>query len=822
MIKNKFPYINREIVRRWSLTVLNRIKVFLASLKKPKNWIRYSLIGIGSIVLLLLLVFVLTWAGAFGKIPSKEAVKSIRQPEASKIYSVDGKLLGKYYTKNRNTLAFEDIPPTFMTSLIATEDSRYWTHKGIDLRSWMRVFVKRILLQQESAGGGSTLSQQLAKNLFPRKDYWFASMLVNKYREWIVASRLENVYSKEELLTFYINTVPFGENIFGLDAAADRYFSKTADQLTIEESAMLVGLLKATSYYNPKNYPERALKRRNVVLQQMAVNHVIDSLMLDSLSQLPLTLTYQRNTDSEGIALYFRNQIRPILLDWCQEHKKPNGEPYNLYTDGLKIYTTIDFGMQQFAEEATRSHLTKLQVVFDKQFTDWEPYTEALEDALLRSQRYESMKLAGFSDEEIRKAFEEKMEMKWWTWDGMKDTIATPLDSIKHYLKILQGSLVAINPKTGGVMAWVGGNDAQQFNIDYVMTPRHPGSAFKPILYATAIEQGIDPCTFYMNEQRTYTTDTKGEYWTPRNADNSYGGIYSLVGALAKSINTIAVQLIFDTGIDAVINKARRMGMKGEMKSVPSLALGTAEVTLMELVSAYTTFLNRGAHRPYMLITRIEDADGNVLEEFKTKPTTSVFNAETVGIVNQMLANVVDRGTAARLRSEEFGIKGAIAGKTGTTQFQSDGLFVGMSPKFLAGVWVGCFDRRVSFNSLRDGQGGKTALPIWGEFVKRLQADPEYKKTYFNSWWPEEYRWVNDCPFSADISQLIELNPPAPGDSIGNWPRQFVFRNEEPSAIGKLIENLFGSKEEKREEKKEEKEDPKDRKKNNRKKEKGF
>lgn len=817
MIPNKPLSSDKRTFRQFLGHLRQSVTDFVRQKKWRKNWLRYSLYGIVSIIAIFLLLFILTWAGAFGKIPSKESVKAIRQPEASKIYSIDGKLMGKYYTKNRNNLAFSEIPPEFMTSLIATEDSRYWTHQGIDLRSWMRVFVKRILLQQESAGGGSTLSQQLAKNLFPRKNYWFASMLINKYREWIVASRLEKVYSKEDLLTFYINTVPFGENIFGLDAATDRYFSKTADQLTIEESAMLVGLLKATSYYNPRNYPERALKRRNVVLQQMAVNHVIDSLTLDSLTQLPLQLTYQRNTDSEGIALYFRNQIRPILLDWCNDHNKPNGEPYNLYTDGLKVYTTIDFGMQQYAEEAARSHLTKLQAIFDQQFDDWEPYEIPLKEARERSERYESLKQAGASEEEIIKAFDEKIPMKLWTWEGTKDTIASPNDSLKHHLKILQGSLVAINPKTGGVMAWVGGNDAQQFNIDYVMTPRHPGSAFKPFLYATAIEQGIDPCTFYMNEQRTYTTNTKGEYWTPRNADNSYGGIYSLVGALARSINTIAVQLIFDTGIDAVIQKARRMGMKGEMKSVPSLALGTAEVTLMELVNAYTTFLNKGAFRPYMLITRIEDADGNILEEFETKPTTSVFSDETVGIVNQMLANVTDRGTAARLRSE-FEIKGALAGKTGTTQFQSDGLFVGMSPKFLAGAWVGCFDRRVSFNSLRDGQGGKTALPIWGGFVEKLQAEPEYTKTYFSSWWPEEYRWINDCPFSADISELVEVDPAAEGDSIGHWPRHFVKRSEHQTGIEKLIDDLFGSKEEKKIDKKEERENRKEEKKNERRK----
>lgn len=817
MTENKNSSSPLNAVRQFLITSWQKLITSIKDPRRRKYWYRYAIIGFASLIGFLLIMFLMTWLGAFGKVPGKEELKAIRQPEASKIYSSDGKLMGKYYTVNRNTLAFENIPQEFMQSLIATEDSRYWTHHGIDFRSWARVLVKRLILGQESAGGGSTLSQQLAKNLFPRQDYWFLSMLINKYREWIVASRLEKVYSKEELLTFYINTVPFGENIFGLDAAADRYFSTTADSLSIEESATLVGLLKATSYYNPRNFPDRALKRRNVVLQQMAVNGVIDSLQLDSLKAIPLTLSYQRNTDSEGIALYFRNQIRPMLLDWCANHTKPNGEPYNLYVDGLKIYTTIDFGMQQYAEEAATAHLTKLQEQFDKQFDDWTQYQAAVDDAMMRSARYVALSNAGKSEEEIKAAFDEKIKMKWWTWDGMKDTIATPLDSIKHYLKILQGSLIAINPKTGGVLAWVGGNDAQAFDIDYCITHRHPGSAFKPFIYATAIDQGMSPCTYYMNELRTYE---KYESWTPRNADHIYGGLYSMVGALARSINTIAVQVIFDTGMDAIINKARRMGMDGEMKKVPSLALGTAEVTLLELVSAYTVFLNKGNYRPHLLITRIEDADGNVLEEFEPRPTTSVFSAETVGILNQMMANVVDRGTAASLRGT-YEIKGGIAGKTGTTQFQSDGLFVGMSPKFLAGAWVGCFDRRVSFNSLRDGQGGKTALPIWGEFVKRLQADEAYNKTWFNAWWPEEYRYINDCPFQADISELVELDPATGADSISHWPRHFVRRGDAKSGLGKLIEDIFGpkteSKEDKKEDKKEERRQEREEKKENRK-----
>ncbi|HJW28968.1 MAG TPA: transglycosylase domain-containing protein [Saprospiraceae bacterium] len=778
-------------IKEWIITWPQRVRVGIRDPKTRKKWLFQGLKAFGALILFLVFIFLLTWLGVFGAIPNKKTLLAIRQPEASKIYSVDGKLMGKFYTKNRNTLQFNQIPPAFMTALIATEDSRFWTHSGIDFRSWLRVLVKRMVLQQESAGGGSTLSQQLAKNLFPRKEYWLGSMLVNKFREFIIASRLENVYSKEDLLTFYINTVPFGEAIFGLDAAADRYFSKTADQLTIEECALLVGLLKATGYYNPRNNPDRALNRRNVVLHQMMVNGVIDSLALDSLRQLPLNLSYQRNTDSEGIALYFRNHIRSMMLEWCSKHKKENGEPYNLYVDGLKIHTTIDFGMQQYAEEALQIHMKKLQASFDKQFKDWHEYEAPIREAMERSPRYEALVKMGLEPDAIHDSLSRKIPMKWWKWDGMLDTLASPLDSVRYYLKMLQGAVVAINPRTGGVMAWVGGNDAQQFNIDYVLTPRQPGSAFKPILYATAIDQGMDPCTFYANRLIRYD---QFEGWTPGNADGIYEGIYSLPGALAKSINTIAVQLIFDVGVDEVANRARRMGITGEMKLVPSLALGTAEITLLELVSAYNTFLNKGIHRPYFFISRIEDQDGKLLEEFKPPGAVSVFSPETVGVMDQMMANVVDHGTAAPLRYKEIGVTGSIAGKTGTTQFQSDGVFVGMTPKLVAGTWVGCFDRRVSFNSLRDGQGGKTALPIWGIFIKKLQQDPAYK-SWFNASWPEEYKFINDCPFQMEEDQLTEIGvePSSPRDSTYMGSRKFKIKEEH--GIGHFLENLFKKKE---------------------------
>lgn len=750
-----------------------------------RRWLRQAGIAFAVFFAFLLVLFIMTWFGLLGDIPTRRELMAIRQPEASKIYSADGRILGKYYTKNRNTLKHDEIPQDFMAALVATEDERFWKHTGIDVRSWIRVLVKGFILRQEGAGGGSTLSQQLAKNLFPRKKYWLASMLINKYREWIIAIKLERVYAKDDLLTFYINTVPFGEDIFGLDAAADRFFSKTADELTMEECALLVGLLKATGYYNPKRFPDRAIGRRNIVLRQMMVNGVIDSLTLDSVRQIPLTLSYARNTDSEGIALYFRNHLRPILLDWCANHTKPNGEHYNLYTDGLRIHTTIDYGMQEYAEQALKAHMPELQQRFDAQFTSTEKLEDPFWDAVLRSRRYEALMAAGLDDEAIRDSLARPVAMKWWTWQGVRDTVASPLDSVAHMIKMLQGALVAVHPLTGGVLVWVGGDDARHFNIDYALTPRHPGSSFKPVVYATAIDLGVDPCSFYANRRLTYADY---ENWSPGNSDGVYEGIYSLPGALAKSINTIAAQLIFEAGIDNVIQKARLMGLQGDMKRVPSLALGTAEVTVLEMASAYNTFLNKGMHKPAYFITRIEDQDGRVLEEFKSPAGITVFSPETAGVMTQMMANVVDRGTAAPLRYKEIGVKGAIAGKTGTTQFHSDGWFIGMTPRLVAAAWVGAFDRRISFQTMREGMGSKTAMPFWGDFIRRMQADTAYRQ-YFSSAWPEEFKWINNCPFEAQENELIELGlqPGEVRDTAYTGGRKFKLPDERRRAIQPVI-----------------------------------
>lgn len=793
--------------------------------KTRKKWLKYALLCCVGFFGLLCLIFLFTWLGLFGDIPSKKELAAIRQPEASKIYSVDNKLLGKYYTKNRNTILFENIPPHFMSALVATEDERFWSHTGIDIKSWFRVLIKGFILRQESAGGGSTLSQQLAKNLYGRNRYMFASLLINKFREWIIATKLENVYSKEELLTFYINTVPFGEDIFGLDAAADRFFSKTADQLTIEECALLVGLLKATSYYNPKRFPDRATGRRNVVLHQMSVNGVIDSLTYDSLKLLPINLSYQRNTDSEGIALYFRNHIRPILLEWCATHFKENGEPYNLYVDGLKIYTTIDYGLQSYAEEAFAYQMPILQERFDNQFSGWDKYNDPLQDAIKRSDRYKALQKQGMNHEQIIEELSKKVELKWWEWSGVIDTLASPIDSIKNALGTLQGSIVAVDPKTGGILVWVGGNDAQNFNIDYAVTPRHPGSSFKPFIYATAVENGVDPCTFYANRRLKYQDF---DNYSPGNSDGVYDGIFSLPGALARSINTIAVQLIFEAGIENVVRNVRAMGMQGEIKPIPSVALGTAEVTLIEMTSAYTTFLNKGYYKPYMYISRIEDQDGNILEEFKNPNGTQVFSPETAGIMNQMMANVVDRGTAWEVRAQPLAIKGALAGKTGTSQHHSDGWFMGMSPKFVAGTWIGFFDRRISFRSMADGMGAKTALPLWGEFVKRAQADTLYQKAYFSSYWPEDYRWLNQCPFQATEDELIEIgvgpnDPPRDSTYLGQrkfllpeFRRRMFYPGTDTTQIDILKEEKAMERLNRKEEKREERKDRKEQRKSNR------
>ncbi|TXK47929.1 penicillin-binding protein [Pontibacter qinzhouensis] len=687
---------------------------------------------LGLVVLLFAFVFYMAvYMGALGHIPSRKQLKAIQNSTASEIYSADKVLLGRYYLQDRTNVRYDNIAPAAIDALVATEDARFYEHSGIDTRSLGRVLVKTLLMQHESSGGGSTLSQQLAKNLYPRKNYLVWDMAVNKIREMIIARKLESVYSKQELLELYLNTVPMGGNLYGIERASRRFFNTSADSLKTEEAAVLIGMLKATTSYNPRLDLERSRKRRNVVLNQMAKYQFLPQHQADSLKQLPLKLNYRYETHNDGMAPYFRELLRQELVQWCASQKKPNGDPYNLYTDGLKIYTTLDAGMQKHAERSVRQRMAQLQKQFDAHWQGrlpWGNDASVLTTALHRSDRYKKMKAAGKSEEEIRDVFREPVPLNVFSWNGITKKTMSPLDSIRHHQKFLNTGLLAMEPHTGYIRAWVGGIDHHIFKYDHVRSRRQVGSTFKPIVYAAALEQGIAPCKFFPNERQTYP---EHEDWSPRNANEVYGGEYSMRGALANSVNTVSAQLIMQTGVDQTIGLARRMGIRNDLPAVPSLALGTANLSLLEMVSAYASFASDGYQVTPVYIEQITDRSGKVIRQHKQPGSTRALSRTNAAIMLQLMQGVVEEGSAVRLRTE-FGLKMDIAGKTGTTQEQADGWFIGITPNLVTGVWVGAESPKVRFRTLELGQGSRTALPIWGEFTKRVAQDPAYVG-YYNS-----------------------------------------------------------------------------------------
>ncbi|MFT2010874.1 penicillin-binding protein 1A [Pontibacter sp. 13R65] len=685
---------------------------------------------LGLFLLVLALSFYLAiYMGALGHIPSRKELKATQNSTASEVYSADNVLLGRYYLQDRTNVKYENISPAAIEALIATEDARFYEHSGIDFRSLGRVFVKTLLMRHESSGGGSTLSQQLAKNLYPRKDYLLWDMTVNKIREMIIARKLESIYSKQELLELYLNTVPMGGNLYGIERASRRFFNTSADSLKTEEAAVLIGMLKATTSYNPRLDLERSRKRRNVVLNQMAKYEFLTQTKADSLKQLPLTLRYRYETHNDGMAPYFREMLRQELVKWCATQKKKNGDPYNLYTDGLKIYTTLDAGMQAHAERAVRQRMAALQKQFDAHWQGRSPWGNdpaVITNALHRSERYKKMKAAGKSEDEIRDVFREPIQMNVFSWSGISKKNMSPLDSLRHHQKFLNTGLLAMEPHTGYIKAWVGGINHHVFKYDHVRSRRQVGSTFKPIVYAAALEKGIAPCTFFPNERQTYT---EHEGWSPRNANEVYGGEYSMRGALANSVNTVSAQLIMQAGVEQTVGLARRMGIQNELPPVPSLALGTANLSLMEMVRAYASFASEGYNVQPVYIERITDRTGKVIREHQQPNTNRALSRTNAAIMLQLMQGVVEEGSAGRLRTE-FGLKMDIAGKTGTTQEQADGWFIGITPNLVTGVWVGAESPKVRFRTLELGQGSRTALPIWGDFTKRVAQDPAYVGFY--------------------------------------------------------------------------------------------
>lgn len=652
---------------------------------------------------------------AFGVLPGYQSLRQIQNPVATEVYSADGQLMGTYNIQNRQFQVSSEISDSIKNALIATEDIRFYHHKGIDIRSLFRVFFKTLLLRRESSGGGSTLTQQLVKNLYPRGDHGAFTMPVNKVKEMITAHRMEKIFTKDEILELYLSTVPFGENTFGIKAASRRFFNKDPRELKLEEAAVLVGMLKATRNYNPVTNPEGATDRRNVVLAQMAKYGFLEASRADSLQELPLVVDYHPLPHNAGIAPYFREFIRVEMDRWCQEHYKDGSEYYNLYTDGLKIYTTIDSRLQRYAEEAMKTNMSRLQEILEKQWEGDDLWKGLTEKQLLIN--YDGEHRSGMKEEPPR-------EMEVFTWDGLQMKQYNTLDSIKHYLRYLQAGIMAMDVKTAEIKAWVGGIDHEFYQFDHVRSRRQAGSTFKPLVYLEALEQDISPCDYFPNDSIVYE---EFDDWTPQNADLTYGGYYSMKGALVHSVNTVSVELLMRVGIDSVLALAQRAGIESILPAVPSLALGTGEVSLFELMRAYQAIANMGVAKEPLYISRIEDRNGLVLEE-RTPDAEGIeiCSPENAALMIEMLRGVVNDGTAASLRMK-YHMTADIAGKTGTTQNYTDGWYIGFTPGLVAGVWVGGDLQNLRFKNMYYGQGAATALPIWAGFMNSTLRDEEWK-----------------------------------------------------------------------------------------------
>jgi penicillin-binding protein 1A len=707
-------------------------------------------------VVLFSLFFMAVYFGFTGHVPTTAQLLEIKNPQASEVYSEDGKLLGRYYTENRSTVRFAEISPNVIQALIATEDARFYEHRGIDEIALLRVLFKTILLGDRSAGGGSTLSQQIAKNLFPRNDVGILSMPVNKLREAIIAYRLERIYTKEEILTLYLNTVPFGENIFGIEVAAERYFSKKPQDLTVDEAAVLVGMLKANNSYNPRLNPERSKERRNVVIALMVTNGYLTEEEGNSYKEKPLELKYTRISFNEGPAPYFLEMLKPELLEWCAGNTKENGEPWNLYTDGLRIETTINSDFQHYARQAVTEHMKNLQEVFDKHWENSEPWrgnNSILQRAVQRTERYKNMVKAGFSQEQIEEAFQQKISVSLFTWEGVKQVETTPLDSVKHYLRLLNTGFLALDPQNGDLKAWVGGIDFRFFKFDHVLSERQVGSTFKPFVYLSALENGLSPFDYYPAEQQVYE---EYDNWSPSNSDGNHGGYYSMEGALSQSINTVAAEVIIQTGIENVISTARELGIEADLPKVPSLALGVASMSLKDLLFAYSTMLTGGVKSEPYYLRSISDNEGNLLAEFERPVTQRTrLNEVNCRIITHMMETAINEGTGTKIRSSYL-IFSDFAGKTGTTQNQSDGWFVGLTPNLVTGCWVGAEDPGIHFRTITYGQGSFMALPVVGKFYHKLYNDPQYQKIKLAQFpeLEEELLAYLDIPRYKDILEI--------------------------------------------------------------------
>jgi penicillin-binding protein 1A len=696
-------------------------------------------------------IFAAASLGLLGDMPEFRQLENPKTNLATQIISSDDVVLGKFYfNDNRTPLGYEEIPQNLIDALIATEDERFYSHAGIDARG-----TARAVAFLGSKGGASTISQQLARQLFTGvRSRNTLEAVIQKIKEWVIAVRLERRYTKNEIITMYLNIYDFNYNADGLRSASNIYFSKEPHELQLDESAILVGMLKNSSLYDPMRRPGLVKQRRDIVFQQMLRNELLSENEVDSLKQLPLKIRYNPQSHREGLATYFRAYLQQYMRQWIRKNPKPDGSRYNLYLDGLKIYTTIDSRMQTYAETAVQEHMPNLQAAFFKQntpeYNPMAPFSEIdekdaerlIEQAIRRSERWRKLKKHGRSDEEARAVFDAKAQMSVFSWSGEVDTVMSPVDSIRYYKHFLRTGMMSMEPQSGHVKAWVGGINYRHFQFDHVFQgKRQIGSTFKPFVYATAIDQlKLSPCDsfpdgFYCVEARKFGSH---ESWCPKNSGDRYIGMRTLKNALANSVNTISARLIDMVGPGPVSDLAADLGIGSKIPNVPSIALGTADLSVYEMVGAYGAFANQGIYVKPVMITRIEDKNGTVL--FEAVPETQdVISAESAYVTVKLLEGVTEAGSGVRLRhsgAERFNpvfettvtgypyeFSNPIAGKTGTTQNQSDGWFIGMVPNLVTGVWVGGEDRATHFETIAYGQGATMALPIWAQYMKKCYAD---------------------------------------------------------------------------------------------------
>ncbi len=764
--------------------------------KNNSPWIKVIWILFASVVVTAVLMFTLISYGVIGYIPDIEELQNPKNKFATELYTSDGVLLGRYFygKDNRVAVAYADISPYMVQALVSTEDARFYGHSGIDVKSLIRSIVFRGLLGIKSAGGGSTITQQLAKLLYSPTAESIFQRALQKPIEWVIAAKLEKYYTKEEIIAMYLNQFDFLNNAVGIKSASQIYFNTTPDKLNIEQSAMLVGMCKNPSYFNPNRYPERTQGRRNTVLSQMEKMDYITTEQCDSLQLIPIKLDFKKADHKAGLAPYFREYLRQILTapepkrknyaswqyqkyyedsiawvnnplyGWCKKNRKPDGSPYNIYTDGLRIYTTIDSRMQQYAEDAVREHVTEtLQPAFfkEKKKKSYAPFSRLVSEEEIKgimerskrqSERYLKLKQANVPAAQINKIFNTPVQMRVFNGKNDVDTIMTPLDSIRWDKYFLRCGFMSMDPISGHVKAYVGGPNFSEFQYDMVTQgKRQVGSTIKPFLYTLAMEEGSQPCDKVPNIQPTFYLPS-GDVWQPRNSlKKRIGEMVTLRWGLANSNNWISAYLIKEYSPQSLVNLMHSFGILSQLDPVVSLCLGPAEVSVKEMVGAYTTFVNRGIRVEPVYVTNIRDNKGNIITSFSPR-TTEIINEKTSYEMLIMLQSVINEGTGVRLRYR-YGFRGQIGGKTGTTQNNSDGWFIGITPQLVNGAWVGGEDRSIHFDSMSEGQGASMALPIWALYMKKVYADKTLgysEDASFNI--PSEISQLYDCKSQVESS----------------------------------------------------------------------